>query len=113
MILNTPLIIESGISGIWTYRKWSDGTAELWGLTTITSESGQHYYDLNLPFPIVDLSQWFGVAGLEDYGRGSSNNTTEVGVRLPSSNTIRLHEIKENNYSGTQPCRVYFKGFWK
>ena len=24
-------IIEEGTSGIWTYRKWSDGTAECWG----------------------------------------------------------------------------------
>lgn len=26
-----PVIVDSGISGIWTYRKWSDGTAECWG----------------------------------------------------------------------------------
>lgn len=30
-IRNTPSIIEQGTSGIWTYRKWSDGTAECWG----------------------------------------------------------------------------------
>lgn len=24
-------IVETGTSGIWTYRKWSDGTAECWG----------------------------------------------------------------------------------
>ena len=23
-LLNTPLVIERGTSGIWTYRKWSD-----------------------------------------------------------------------------------------
>lgn len=28
--LNTKMVIESGTSGIWTYRKWSDGTAECW-----------------------------------------------------------------------------------
>lgn len=28
---NTVHITESGTSGIWTYRKWSDGTAECWG----------------------------------------------------------------------------------
>jgi hypothetical protein len=25
-----PKVVESGTSGMWTYRKWSDGTAECW-----------------------------------------------------------------------------------
>ena len=29
-------ITESGTSGIWSYRKWSDGTAECWGNKTFT-----------------------------------------------------------------------------
>ena len=28
---NRAHIVDSGESGIWTYRKWSDGTAECWG----------------------------------------------------------------------------------
>lgn len=56
-ILNTPMIVEQGTSGIWTYRKWSDGTAECWGLTSYTShamtqQSGNGYYSqetYNLP----------------------------------------------------------------
>lgn len=35
-VLNTPLVIEEGTDGIWTYRKWSDGTAECWGSDTTT-----------------------------------------------------------------------------
>ena len=31
-LLSTRMVIESGTSGIWTYRKWSDGTAECWGM---------------------------------------------------------------------------------
>ena len=30
-IKNLLMIIEQGTSGIWHYRKWSDGTAECWG----------------------------------------------------------------------------------
>ena len=30
-ISGSPVVIETGTSGIWTYRKWSDGTAECWG----------------------------------------------------------------------------------
>ena len=26
-----PKVVESGTSDMWTYRKWSDGTAECWG----------------------------------------------------------------------------------
>ena len=26
------LVVEQGISGIWTYRKWSSGIAECWGM---------------------------------------------------------------------------------
>ena len=31
---SNPSIEEQGTSGIWEYRKWSDGTAECWGSTT-------------------------------------------------------------------------------
>lgn len=34
-LLNTPIVIEEGTSGIWKYRKWSNGTAECWGIQTI------------------------------------------------------------------------------
>lgn len=30
VIRNLPSIVEQGASGSWTYRKWSDGTAECW-----------------------------------------------------------------------------------
>lgn len=36
-ILNSPFVVEQGTSGIWTYRKWSDGTAECWGKKTVTA----------------------------------------------------------------------------
>ena len=42
-VLKTPLVIESGVSGIWRYRKWSDGTAECWGTHTGTYNLTQSY----------------------------------------------------------------------
>lgn len=46
-IENLPSIVEHGTSGIWTYRKWSDGTSECWGAvtwtTTYSSWSGIYY----------------------------------------------------------------------
>lgn len=43
------LVVEEGISGIWTYRKWSSGIAECWGTTAgashaITSPYGYGYW---------------------------------------------------------------------
>lgn len=38
-ILNAPFVIEEGTSGIWTYRKWSDGTAECWGIVSKTGHN--------------------------------------------------------------------------
>ena len=36
-------IVESGTSGIWTYRVWSDSTAECWGSKTITTSATTLY----------------------------------------------------------------------
>ena len=40
-------IVEEGISGIWTYRKWNSGIAECWGTkiaSVTTSSSWAGYY---------------------------------------------------------------------
>ena len=40
-------IVEEGISGIWTYRKWNSGIAECWGkkiVSVTTSSSWAGYY---------------------------------------------------------------------
>lgn len=42
-------IIEQGVSGIWTYRKWASGIIECWGQTDIgavgiTNTTGNQYY---------------------------------------------------------------------
>lgn len=42
-------IVEQGVSGIWTYRKWASGIIECWGQTNIgavgiTNTTGGQYY---------------------------------------------------------------------
>lgn len=42
-------IVEQGVSGIWTYRKWASGIIECWGQTDIgavgiTNTTGNQYY---------------------------------------------------------------------
>lgn len=48
-------IVDEGTSGIWTYRKWSDGTAECWGIHTVSSSAwaswGSGYYSSTFSQP--------------------------------------------------------------
>ena len=41
--LSVAYVVEQGTDGIWTYRKWSDGTAECWGRVAVPS----HTYAVN------------------------------------------------------------------
>lgn len=85
-----PHIVEQGESGGWTYRKWSDGTAECWGTHTkrITINTIATYYHrgyiTNIAYPtglfisapsvfaqVNNTSMW---AGLE------TNSKTEIQI---------------------------------
>ena len=49
-------VVEQGTSGHWQYRKWKGGTAECWGigtLTDITSISGRGTYFYSTPVSIA------------------------------------------------------------
>lgn len=41
-------VVEQGVSGMWTYRKWASGIAECWGNNTVASSTffawGSVYY---------------------------------------------------------------------
>ena len=57
-----PTIIESGTSGIWRYRKYSDGTAECWGTAEFTvkfQSGGTSVYYTNgeavFPFKFISM----------------------------------------------------------
>ena len=56
-IRNLQSIVEQGASGNWIYRKWSDGTAECWGLAVSGSAAfaptGNVFYRTidNIAFP--------------------------------------------------------------
>ena len=50
------VVVEQGTNGIWTYRKWSDGTAECWGVTSAeydmsTAYGGAFYSTGGITFP--------------------------------------------------------------
>lgn len=67
---NMVHIVESGTSGIWNYRKWSDGTAECWGkiyynMGTFNTQSGSLYIADNLCKPVNYPSYLFVEAPVE------------------------------------------------
>lgn len=51
-------VVEQGKSGIWTYRKWSSGTAECYGtLSTVPYNCpGNNGFDVSLPFTFINTS---------------------------------------------------------
>lgn len=48
-------VVEQGLSGIWTYRKWASGVAECWGIetssTTASTEGGLYFKVVYSAFP--------------------------------------------------------------
>ena len=86
-------IIESGTSGIWTYRKWSNGIAECWGNTIIAPNVWEvwgnayecHPYLDPISFPANLFSEdpeFFssscgaqGTIGIENFGTVSKTQT--------------------------------------
>jgi hypothetical protein len=51
-------VVEEGSTGIWDYRKWSNGDAECWGNLSITptTVNGTNSATVNLPFTFISDS---------------------------------------------------------
>lgn len=124
-----PRIIESGTSGIWTYRKWSDGIYEAWyqdentaaysfpnkyGATVgsdrimYTTDSIDHdlpTFSNSITFytgtaSAISLFSW-GLIWMEDV-----NGSSKIRVRVATNTNLG---------TDTSSCRInlYIKGTWK
>ena len=49
-------VVQQGMSGYWTYRKWSSGIAECWGEIPSGSNSLQVTFWVNLPFSFSNIN---------------------------------------------------------
>ncbi len=61
-------ITEQGTSGVWKYRKWKNGTVDLWGtLTDLRSENSNseysHFFTYTLPFAVSNATILGNVSG--------------------------------------------------
>ena len=104
---NIVHIVESGTDGIWSYRKWSDGTAECWGKKTVsvtTSTSWGGYYvgtigDIDYPTnlfisaPVLSCTLKASNFPGHIYIDGNENisNTSSISVAANDQRTVECH----------------------
>lgn len=114
-ILNTPVVVETGTSGIWNYRKWSNGTAECWGvhaemLTYYATVAGFYGYYTHADFP----TGLFNAVPVVNYNAQVAQGFAWTGATLGVSATgMNLYAVGQ--VSGTQACifNIHAKGKWK
>lgn len=127
-ILNTPLVVESGSASTttgrpftWTYRKWSDGTAECWGYSSpanyaLTAASGYGYYlTENAYFPANLFTSVDVAVCNRKQGSGSSPSNTLVTITANNISPTHIGYYVISTLSNTQSLSVvmYVKGKWK
>lgn len=95
---NADFVVETGTSGIWTYRKWDSGIAECWGLTdkTVAANSVDSSLYVQYPFnfitkPVTTMSIYAGGADLyRSLFERSDTNNTQVRVILINKHTAQV-----------------------
>lgn len=112
------VIEEVSVDG-WTYRLWSDGTAECWGRKTIavsiTESWGNLFYgriaEMHFPLtfkeaPICNISAWFGDASqaalMACAGKPTTRDTPAIFMCRPNSDANASFDVN-----------IYAKGKWK
>lgn len=115
-LTNTPMVIEQGTSGIWTYRKWDSGIAECWGSysssVAITTAFGSWYYKTigNISFP----SGLFSSAPIVNATKNGDANGLSF-IQIYSVSNAGFTPEVANPISQTYPLTIVFHaiGKWK
>lgn len=112
-------VIDQGSSGGWTYRKWSDGTLEMWGTATDTSKpntsdaggyrtAGVTPSNFPVPFtdvPIVNVSL-----------RCGSLVMTPICIANPSATSAGKwagYRVSTNSNTAVKTFMFYCVGSWQ
>lgn len=109
-------VVEESTAGAWKYRKWNDGTVELWSIITAVHHNGSILGGtLNYPFTLTGTV--CGIGTLNDAGGNSgaalpwnlkvtySTKLCEVWVHNPGSDKFTV--------GSTAAVSVYVVGRWK
>lgn len=100
-------IVQQGVDGIWTYRKWQSGLAELW--TDYYSTNHTDDTELALPFPLV--SHRIGFASESWASNETLTNHYACGVY---ENVVRIFTRTMTGETTLNcGCRVLAIGAWK
>lgn len=108
-ILNTPVVVETGTSGNWYYRKWSDGTAECWGRYVFNVTATEMSFAVSFPFTFADTNAVVNITA-RDIGFGSSN-TAQTNAGVGSVAVDKVNVIHKGPFSGySQTLQIYAIG---
>jgi hypothetical protein len=66
-------VVEQGTSGIYAYRKWNSGFAELWCSLSATYQNGNVLASAEVTYPFAFTSAISGVGSLNSYGGNAAN----------------------------------------
>ena len=119
-LINTPMVVEEGTSGIWTYRKWSSGIAECWCRRAVTINFGQNItsslYTSGNTTSTTYPNIFSSIDSIVCSGYNASSNgwATLVSGVTGSNNTIVTAYMGWNS-GGNQTITIFInlKGKWK
>lgn len=115
--LGVDYVVETGTSGIWTYRKWKSGIAEIYGNYSgriaeyAQPMSGLHAYYTTVNFPFT-----FTAVPLVSYTAGAGDAFAWAGAITSSSiTTTYVNCYCVSTIYGTQTVRFHIvaQGRWK
>lgn len=112
-LVNSPIIIEQGTTDIWTWRKWSDGTAECWGVYEQQFAAGETLLTLNLPFEFLDANyDWLGSVSDPMVGGSTAAYGTGVGCHIRTTTNFSFRYKTVSASSTVMPVYMYIIGKW-
>lgn len=117
-------IVEQGVSGIWTYRKWKSGVAECWGRrvvnTSVGMVSGQmflsaEFFSETYPFAFAEMPMVNVTSGSSPYmGIVITAGLTEYQASTTSTGAFRiLRPTTTGDNVCTFDVNFDIKGCWK
>lgn len=111
-------VLEQGVSGIWTYRKWASGVAECWAKITQTVTPGDAWAGtLNLTPYVITVTTPIEFTGIDCVNASAyvgNGHTITSSVSATPPNKISIPALSLY-LTGQQECRVYMHvmGRWK
>ena len=111
-------VLEQGVSGIWTYRKWASGVAECWAKITQTVTPGDAWAGtLNLTPYVITVTTPIEFTGIDCVNASAyvgSGHTITSYLTVTNPNKISISALSVY-LTGQQECRAYVHvmGRWK